>query len=139
MLKPNWKHLAAVAALPVASAVALADPPPRIKFIADDGKQQVIVLGEAGEAEGEGRGEYWLGLQLGELAPIVKEQLGLKGGLVVESVVEDSPTRLPLRTASSAGMLPPFGVATSTRWAIRLAPAQLTRWSGPGAAPPKRR
>ena len=35
--------------------------------------------------------EYWIGLGLGELADIVKKQLGLEHGLVVEDAFPDSP------------------------------------------------
>ena len=55
------------------------------------------MIGGADEKEGAERAEearlneYWLGLGLSELPEIVKEQLGLKQGLVVDAVVPDSP------------------------------------------------
>ena len=35
--------------------------------------------------------EYWLGIALGELPEVVKQQLGIENGLVVADVMEDSP------------------------------------------------
>ena len=90
MFRPTWKSwslLAALAALPL-GAVAQADPPLRVRVIADDDEGRLV---EIKEIAGEAASEYWLGLELDELPAVAKEQLGLSGGLVVESVVEDSP------------------------------------------------
>ena len=54
-------------------------------------------------------------------------------------VVYESPTRSPFRMAFRAGMLPPLGADTSTRWRIRGAPAQVTVAFSSGSAVPKRR
>jgi S1-C subfamily serine protease len=36
-------------------------------------------------------GEYWIGIALGELPEVVKQQLQIENGLVVEDVLPDSP------------------------------------------------
>ncbi|MDX1946400.1 MAG: PDZ domain-containing protein [Pirellulaceae bacterium] len=88
----------------LAGSTALAEQPARIKVVAGDtgdGQPKVLFIREetvADEAEA-GAGEYWIGLELGELTELVKEQLGLKQGLVIENVVPDSP-------AAKAGLKP---------------------------------
>jgi membrane-associated protease RseP (regulator of RpoE activity) len=39
------------------------------------------------------RGEYWIGIALGDLPPLAKKQLKLEHGLVVEDVLPDSPAK----------------------------------------------
>lgn len=110
-LRNLWSlGLAASAALPLAGLLAEEQPSgggAKIKIVVNGqereivlgegvGKHQpqVIVIGESAEAEKRAEAvasEYYLGLELGELSEVVKAQLGLKGGLVVESVVPKSP------------------------------------------------
>jgi hypothetical protein len=83
------------AALPVASfgqADEPADPQPRFRAVRVLASQ----LGEGGvvplAVPAQPASQYWLGVGLGiELSEIVKEQLGLKHGLVVADVFPDSP------------------------------------------------
>src|SRR3954453_15996668 len=55
-----------------------------------------FVVDEAPAAEGAktaqaDKNEYWLGVRIAELTDVVKQQLGIDQGLVVEDVMPDSP------------------------------------------------
>jgi membrane-associated protease RseP (regulator of RpoE activity) len=79
---------------------------PVVVLSADDGTQAIAdapqgnrldsserrLLGEIAQAIAEApQSEYWLGLQIAALPEVIKKQLAVEDGLVVEEVAEDSP------------------------------------------------
>jgi hypothetical protein len=95
-----WSIIAsgAIAALPTLGiaqdATETKEPHPVIRTLRvvakqlADGKQ--VLVAEEVEEKGDAS-KYWIGIGIGELSDIVREQLGLEHGLVVDNVLPDSP------------------------------------------------
>ena len=84
------------ASLPLVSFAQAEDPAPEARPAVRALRVVARQLGEGKEVlaltDDQPKREYWIGLGLGgELADIVKQQLGLEHGLVVDDVLENSP------------------------------------------------
>ena len=51
----------------------------------------VYFLADEAKTDEAAQGEYWLGVRIAELTDVVRQQLGIDQGLVVEEVMPDSP------------------------------------------------
>jgi hypothetical protein len=104
--KVNWKCAVLLAFASAASAVGQDVPPPvpapptppaptsgevplRVTLAAQP--QDGILFLTDTESEAPPQSDYWIGIVLGELPEIAKQQLKLENGLVVEDVLPDSP------------------------------------------------
>ena len=81
------------ASLPLVGVAQNADPVPQSRPAVNAIRVITKQLADAQEAaaQAEAPSKYWIGIGLGELNEIVKEQLGLEHGLVVDDVMPDSP------------------------------------------------
>ena len=97
MTKSIWSWICVGALAAAAPLVSLAqeDPAPQQRAVVRSLRLAAEKLQEAQAqaVEAAPTGEYWIGIGLGELADIVKEQLGLEHGLVVDDVLADSPAQ----------------------------------------------
>lgn len=90
----HWLAAAAIlSAMPLASVQG---QDPQAPAPAEAASQRVVLQNNtAGEFlyvdEYRPQGEYWIGISLGELPPVARQQLQLDGGLVVQEVLPDSP------------------------------------------------
>jgi len=95
------------AAAPLVAHVATAQSPPVREVVEKQGDAVLFLVDEAAEDEAKNPrslaervvlladtalpSEYWLGISLGELPEVSKQQLGVESGLVVADVMEGSP------------------------------------------------
>jgi len=95
------------AAAPLVAHVALAQSPPVRKVVEKQGDAVLFLVDDVAEDEAKNPrslgdrvalladaalpSEYWLGISLGDLPEVAKQQLGIDSGLVVADVMEGSP------------------------------------------------